>query len=90
MDDKACWRGLLMHRYGDFASSFLHGSLEAFNIGSIGSIWWRDLLLLDRSNNHDGWFRSCIRRRLGTGGLVDFWNDHGSLVRTCSFVFGVS
>lgn len=47
VDGDAIWRGLLLHRYGDFSSAFTHGSVEAINKGSRGSLWWRDLLILD-------------------------------------------
>lgn len=69
------WQKLLKHRYGDFAVVFVHGSPAAISRGSKGSTWWRDLIILDRLHNPEGRFSACIRRKLGNGRLVDFWND---------------
>lgn len=65
VDTNAIWRDLLLHRYADFASAFLHGSVEASGRGSLGLLCWCDLLNLDSPYNPASWFQNCVKRGLG-------------------------
>lgn len=78
MEEEASWRGLLLHlhMYGNFSPAFIHRSVLAFHRGAKGSLWWRDVLGSDFCSLPVGWFGACIRRGVGDGGSIDFWNDH--------------
>lgn len=40
-----------------------------------GSAWWKAICRLGKFNNMEDWFKSGLKRKLGRGNKVRFWED---------------
>lgn len=40
------------------------------------SIWWRDLNNITNNSSNDNWFWNGVRRIIGNGEKISFWNDN--------------
>ncbi|XP_024640828.1 uncharacterized protein [Medicago truncatula] len=70
LERDALWRKVLVARYG-----VEDGSLE--DGGRSCSSWWREIVRIRDGigEGGEGWFGSCVRRRVGDGADTDFWRD---------------
>ena len=70
IDREGLWRKVLVARYGAE-----DGCLE--DGGRSCSSWWREILRIRDGvgGGGEGWFASCVRRRVGDGAETDFWRD---------------
>lgn len=72
-EDKGIWRQVLESRYG----VNLEGSrgLDVTEDLKIGSYWWNDICRLGRLNSCTDWFQAGLKRKLGRGNKIRFWED---------------
>ncbi|XP_024640756.1 uncharacterized mitochondrial protein AtMg00310-like [Medicago truncatula] len=70
LEKEALWRKVLVARYGE-----ADGGLE--DGGRSCSSWWREIVRIRDGigDGGEGWFGSCVRRRVGDGAETDFWRD---------------
>jgi hypothetical protein len=64
------WKEVVTARYGEDVIG--KRSLSEIDITRLGSIWWRDLCLIDKNS---GWFSNAIGKKVGNGNSTSFWND---------------
>jgi len=70
VDRDGLWRRVLVARYGVADESLKDG-------GRSCSSWWREIVRIrdGLGEGGEGWFASCVRRRVGDGAETDFWRD---------------
>jgi hypothetical protein len=66
----AVWSDLLQFRYGHLPSTLLAGNAMRIDVKS--SLWWRDIIELDKGSN-ENWFMTNISCRVGDGRTIGFW-----------------
>jgi hypothetical protein len=69
-DDAAVWSELLRFRCGHLPTQLWAGT--ALSTAAKYSIWWKDIVSLDRAGN-ENWFVSHIACRVGNGNNTGFW-----------------
>jgi hypothetical protein len=69
-DDTAVWSELLRFRCGHLPTQLWAGT--ALSTAAKYSIWWKDIVSLDRAGN-ENWFVSQIACRVGNGNNTGFW-----------------
>jgi hypothetical protein len=68
-NDTAVWSELLRFRYGHLPTQLWAGT--ALSTAAKYSIWWKDIVSLDRARN-ENWFVSHIACRVGNGNNTGF------------------
>jgi hypothetical protein len=70
VDREGLWYRVLVARYGEE-----DGRLE--DGGRSGSLWWKEVVKIRDGTvgGGEGWFSSCVARRVGDGEDTLFWHD---------------
>nr|ABD28747.2 Putative non-LTR retroelement reverse transcriptase, related [Medicago truncatula] len=70
LEREALWRKVLVARYGVADGGLEDGARSC-------SSWWREIVRIRDGigEGGEGWFGSCVRRRVGDGADTDFWCD---------------
>jgi hypothetical protein len=68
--DDELWKDVVVARYGrDVMGKKCLGEND---ITSKGSLWWKDICLLDKDS---GWFINAIGKKIGNGNSTSFWDE---------------
>ncbi|XP_045791386.1 uncharacterized protein LOC123886091 [Trifolium pratense] len=68
--DCELWKDIVISRYGSDVVG--KKNLGEADITRLGSIWWKDLCLLDSESK---WFIPAVEKRVEMGDSTNFWND---------------
>jgi hypothetical protein len=83
------WKEVVVARYGTDVVG--KRRLDEVDVTRVGSIWWKDLCLLDKNTS---WFNSAIGKNIGNGNSTSFWNEQWigdqSLRQRFPRLFGIS
>lgn len=72
-EKRGLWRDILKSRYGvEVEGSADLGNNEGFKKGSG---WWKGICRICRINNLTDWFQGGLKRKIGIGNKIRFWED---------------